>query len=294
MKLTLGTAQFGRKYGIANKIGKVPYDDVLKILSLASNNGIVCVDTSNDYGSEKIIGQAAEELGIKLKITTKLYREFDKECPSEIINGVECMIERLRTNCVDSLLIHDPYWLQGKTADYVYGMLMVLKGKGYTKKIGVSVNEPKQAVEIFDNYNLDVAQVPFNLLDQRLIDNNVIDRLLGKEIHIRSVFLQGLLLMDPKTLSEYFNPIKDKLSKLRDLADDRNVSMLKMCLDFATSIFCNKVIIGVDSQQQLQDILNAYNSPKCTVIPYGSYINNDKKFINPSFWPEGGWLDEVR
>jgi len=291
MTLMIGTAQFGRDYGIANQTGRVPYDEVLKILSLAAENGVVHIDTSSDYGqAEKIIGQAKEELDLNIKVTTKLYREFDKEEPTEIVTGMECSLERLKIGYVDSLLVHDPHWLMDdKISDYVYGMLMVLKGKGYTKKIGVSVGEPRHATEILEKYRLDVVQAPLNLLDQRLLEPDVVDRLRGAEIHTRSVFLQGLLLMDPETLPEYFSPIKDRLLALRSFADKNDVSMLKLCLDFVDSALFEKTIVGVDSVRQLQDILDAYRTPKCQIMPHGSWINNNPKFINPGLWPIGGW-----
>ena len=72
MKIMIGTAQFGRGYGIANKVGKVQYEGVINILKLAATQGTVYLDTSSDYGqAESIIGRAKEELGLNLKVTTK-------------------------------------------------------------------------------------------------------------------------------------------------------------------------------------------------------------------------------
>jgi aryl-alcohol dehydrogenase-like predicted oxidoreductase len=292
MKIILGTAQFGRDYGIANKVGKVPYDEVLKIISLASNNGIVHVDTASDYGkSETILGQAKEELGIDLKVSTKLYEEFDRISPEEVLIKIRCALDRLRVDKLDSLLIHQPFWLLNSDfSDFVYGMLMVAKGTGLTEKIGVSTSSPMEAAEVLEKYKLDIVQVPCNVLDQRLMDPWMMDKLRGVEKYIRSVFLQGLLLTEPDDLPEYFDPIKGDLHGLRLIAENQDISMLKMCLDFVRSnMLISNIIVGVESVKQLSDIINAYKQPNSNPQLRGAAIR-DSKFINPGLWPVGGWL----
>ena len=290
MKLMLGTAQFGRDYGIANKVGKVPYHNVVEIMRLAADNGIVHIDTACDYGdSETTLGKVKEELGIDLKVSTKLYEEFDKTGPQEILIKIECALERLKVDKLDSLLVHQPYWLlDDKHSDFVYGMLLVAKGMGLTKKIGVSVGDPQEAVDILERYKLDVVQVPYNLLDQRLMDPRIMNKLASRELYVRSVFLQGLLLVEPDELVEYFDPIKDTLRNLRQTAEQNNMSMLQMCLKHAmSSRFVDNVIVGVESVEQLSGILNACRGQDPERLHLAAI--NDPKFINPGFWPVGGW-----
>ena len=55
-------------------------------------------------------------------------------------------------------------------------------------------------------YDLDIIQIPFNIFDRRLLESGMIDILhdQGIEIHSRSVFLQGLLLMSEKDRPSIF------------------------------------------------------------------------------------------
>ena len=51
-------------------------------------------------------------------------------------------------------------------------------------------------------YNFDIVQAPFNLIDRRLIETGWLEKLnmSNIEVHCRSCFLQGLLLMDREKL----------------------------------------------------------------------------------------------
>ena len=49
------------------------------------------------------------------------------------------------------------------------------KSEGRVKKIGVSVYSPEQAKKILENYDIDIIQIPFNLLDQRFKESGLLE-----------------------------------------------------------------------------------------------------------------------
>ena len=103
------------------------------------------------------------------------------------------------------------------------------------------------------------------------------------ELHVRSVFLQGLLLMPDRALPRVF----DRWAPLWMLYDrwlsDANLTPLQACLRYSSSFpQINKVIIGVDSVAQMADILKAADGP-APVVP-SALGTDDADLLNPGRW----------
>jgi len=209
MKLALGTVQFGLDYGITNQDGQVSLDEAKNILDFAKDNGINTLDTAPAYGnSEKILGQISTE---NFKVVTKT-RHFDS---LEINNSdVKLLssdfyhsLEYLRQDSVYGVLVHNADDLLKFGSEKLFKQLQELKQAEKIVKIGVSVYDHSQLQAILDNFDIDLVQLPFNILDRRMIDGGTFAKLQEKdiEVHARSVFLQGLLLMSEQNRPEKFN-----------------------------------------------------------------------------------------
>ena len=85
--------------------------------------------------------------------------------------------------------------------------LLVLRERNIISKIGISIYSPEILEEISELCCFDIVQAPFNIFDQQLLLSGWSDKLkeIGVEIHTRSVFLQGLLLMKQASLPTYFS-----------------------------------------------------------------------------------------
>jgi len=161
-----------------------------------------------------------------------------------------------------------------------------LKQQGLVKKIGVSVYNNQQIDYVLDNFSIDLIQLPINILDQRLISNDSLIKLKkhNVEIHARSAFLQGLLLMSTDTIPSWFNPIKDTLKLFHKEAKKQNLTKLQLALGFVQSLTeIDKVVVGVDSLKQLYEIINA-SSVKVNAVELSNISINDPIFLNPSNW----------
>jgi len=184
------------------------------------------------------------------------------------------------------LLIHNCNNLFLPGGEKLLQTMEQLKKKGSVKKIGVSVYSGEQVDFILDNYSVDLVQLPVNILDQRLINGGQLDRLKsqGVEVHARSVFLQGLLLMPLNNVSSWFNPIRKVLEEFHVEAKTRNMSALGMALSFVQSIHgVDKVLVGVNTLEQLHEIINT----KLAIVNVTEFSNlsiNNPTFINPSNW----------
>lgn len=292
MKLGIGTAQFGRNYGAFNKKGQINISEAKKILDFCLQVGINVIDTAALYGeSEKVIGHSLPANG-NFKIITKTPHFKSKKIS---LNDVEFLKDTFKNSlkflgqeCVYALLIHNAEDLMCENGYMLLDEMQNLKKQGFIKKVGVSVYTASQIEKILGNYNIDIIQVPISIFDQRLVQNGYLRRLKEKnvEIHARSVFLQGLILADPRKLHRYFNDYKDKLTDYHSHLRSLNISPMQAALGFLKQIEeVDTIIVGIDSIEQLQEIVAAYHhSSNLVNIDYSVFAINDENLVNPVNW----------
>jgi aryl-alcohol dehydrogenase-like predicted oxidoreductase len=251
-KLALGTVQFGLDYGINNKNGQTKPEDVYKILDLARSSGILTLDTAYAYGnSEVVIGKYLEEhsgFSIVSKIPNK------ENLNIKLV--YEESRERLHQDTIYGYLYHN--FSIYEENPHTFQELLSLKKEGKVSKIGFSLYYPSELRKILDeNLDIDLIQVPYSIFDQRFQKHFSELKARGIEIHVRSVFLQGLVFKKPEDLDPDFLLIKPKLEKLIKIAKDSKVPISALCLNFATlNPLIDKVVIGVDTLENLQENLH--------------------------------------
>jgi aryl-alcohol dehydrogenase-like predicted oxidoreductase len=286
-KIALGTVQFGIDYGISSTNGQVRPEEVRNILSYARSQNIDLLDTAPAYGSsEQVLGEANVQ---NFKIVTKT-RHFDK---AEIgIDEVILMkkdfyhsLEDLKQDSVYGVLVHNADDLLKPGSQKLFDQLESLKQTEKIKKIGVSVYDNKQLQSILENFDIDIVQLPFNILDKRLIDSGMFGTLQnrGVEVHARSVFLQGLLLMSEQNRPSKFKHWSALWKIWHDWLNDNQITALEATIRYAISIpEISKVLVGVDTTKQLKEILTA-SSGDLPNIPSELFID-DVDLLNPSSW----------
>ena len=285
MKLALGTVQFGLNYGIANKQGQVSHEEAQSILDHARASGMDTLDTAIAYGdSERRLG----EIGIRdWQVISKLpaIPESCTDVTAWVRESVFSSLERLRIPKLRGLLLHRSQELVGPQGDALYRALIAFKDQGKVEKIGVSIYGPDELDTLWPHYQLDLVQAPFNVVDHRFATSGWLARLhqAGTEIHIRSVFLQGLLLMEPARRPETFNRWQPLWDKWQHWLDDQSLTPLQACLGFVlTQPEIDRVVVGVDSRKQLEEILSAAKTMGVSVSQ--SFATEDLLLINPSNW----------
>ena len=284
-KIALGTAQFGMKYGIANQIGQVSRNEIKSILSFARATTIDTIDTAIAYGnSESRLGES-DLTGFKL--VTKL-PAFPQECAD-----VSCWLEqefqaslmRLNVSSIYGLLLHRPDQLLGRSGNSLVKALEHLKARGLVKKIGVSIYSPVELDVLMDTCTIDLVQVPFNLIDRRIYSSGWLQKLYdsGIEVHTRSAFLQGLMLMPFDEIPEKFKYWWPLFDNWHCWLRDNNISAAKACIDFVQSYQqISKVVVGVANFQQLEELIQVEKEP--LDINWPSIECLDEDLINPSNW----------
>jgi hypothetical protein len=287
MKLALGSVLFGQNYGLAAPMRRVQQSEVNDILSEAAGHCVDVVDTAIEYGaSEEVLGRA----GVAgWRIITKLpaVPASSNDIESWVFSKIRGSLARLRVDRLAGLLLHRPDQIFSPFGDAILKSLLRLKEEGLVEKIGVSIYSPDDLGPILERVQIDLVQAPLSILDRRLVVSGWARELRrrGVEVHGRSVFLQGLLLLNGAKRPQRFqrwNGIWDEWE--RYLAAER-MTPLEACLRYALSVEeVDKVIIGIGSAAQLREILASAHGEIRRLPEWVDEVDLD--LIEPSRWEE--------
>ena len=231
-QLCLGTVQFGLPYGVTNKKGKVAQKEVSRLLHIASKAGITLIDTAQGYGtSEEVLGKCWPREREKRLISKLPARTPQQHWETNLKRSLEL----LNAKKLDSFLLHRPKDLLEKNGGELLSWLQSVQERGLVERIGVSIYEASE-LEALPLEQLQLVQLPLSVYDQRMIKNGTIERLQsrGIAIHVRSIFLQGLILQPrdswPIYISENF---KAQHHKWQRQLSQENITPLAGALAFA-------------------------------------------------------------
>jgi len=285
-KIILGTVQFGLDYGVANNIGQVDKKEVKKILTFAEQNGINTLDTAIAYGdSERCLGHAGiEGWNVITKLPEISVNNLDVDF--WVNNHINNSLIRLKVLSVSGVLLHRPLQLLESYGAQLWGALEKLKDKGIIKKIGFSVYSPDDLDKLWKSgFIPDIVQAPYNIFDQRIKSSGWLEKLNYNkvEVHTRSVFLQGLLLMPAENRPKYFTKWQHIFDNWDLWLENNNISGLNAALNFALSEnLIHKTIVGVESPSQLGEVISVIK--KCNLDVPRTLSSSDDMLINPSLW----------
>lgn len=284
-KIILGTVQMGLDYGINNAKGKVTKEEAEEILMYCQGNGLRYFDTSNAYGdAETVIGDIAKKNDLSLKIISKLSR-----CDiAEIESLIDKSYRNLQTKKLYGYLCHHfDFFLEFPV---IWKWFERLKIDNRTEKIGFSLYEPEQLEWLLDRYKqipFDLIQIPVNVFDRRF--EPYLERCKERniEIHIRSIFLQGLFFQKPENLPIHFYPITKKLQQLQQYAINCELSLAHLLMLAVLHIYPDaKLVLGVDSLNNLKQNLEVqqYLSSDIDYDYLDVFVESNRDLILPTLW----------
>ena len=282
-RIVLGGAQLGLPYGILNGGETLSREEVARILDTAFGHGIDSIDTAIAYGqSESIIGETAQN---RFKVISKL-----PPIPSSVSNvsewvhtQVDASLSRLKCTSLDALLLHRPQDLTGIHGAELYDAISSLKIEKITHRFGVSIYEPDELADIIGKFDIDIVQAPFNVFDRRIL--GVINQLAAQniELHVRSVFLQGVLIAGPAGRPQRFEPWFEHFALFDDWVHSTGMSAMSCCLGFALQQpGVAKLVIGATSAESLAEIIASVPSAHVDVPAH--LQSSSEKLIDPRVW----------
>ena len=249
-KFVIGSAQFGLRYGISNTTGQVNFKEIERILNYAILNKIQFIDTAKAYGnSEENLGNYIKGSNFKWKIITKFNRS-----DISIMDQFNDSINKLNIN---------PYAVLAHSSDLFISEFFQKQApklllENPELKIGVSLYDFKEIIKVLDcSFKPSIVQIPLNILDIEIYSSGLLAELKKNniEIHARSIFLQGLLFLNPKDLDRRFDDVKPILFELSSIAKNDNLSLAELSLLWVNNLYeVDYIVIGLENKKQLQKL----------------------------------------
>lgn len=284
-KLIVGTVQFGLNYGITNLTGKPSEQELDCIFKFCNDNNIVVFDTAQDYGTSESIIAKYKSVYPKFKIITKA-----KFVDVNVKEKIQISLDKFVS--IDYFLLHS----FSDYNDQTISQLVKFKELEKISKIGVSVYTVQEAIQVLQDQQIDVIQIPFNYIDLQWTNNEFLDLIKSRpdvEIHVRSIFLQGLLLSPPTKIplnipKEDFNFL---ISTINELIDETGLTRSELCFAYINSFdWITKFLIGIDNYAHLESNYNIICKDLKLTDKQIQLIDNKTKSINQLICNPSKWI----
>jgi aryl-alcohol dehydrogenase-like predicted oxidoreductase len=303
-RLALGTVQWGMPYGISNRSGLPSADTVSELLSDARAAGVNLLDTAWAYGkAESVLGEKkAAQSGFLLVTKTRPLRGTNlgpQDAAAMVVEAFRESLEKLGAQAVYGLLVHHADDLLGACGDAVWAALQELQSEGLVRKIGCSLYSPQQFFDLRARYAMELVQLPYSIYDQRYVTSGMADvtQEQNVEVHVRSAFLQGILLSRPEQLLPGFASVRDHHQALWCAYESLGLSAVRATIGFCMACpGIDRVVVGCEDRRQLTEILAAASGP----LPVGAVNSlaqlavHDEAILNPGRWNREGTLVQTQ
>jgi len=301
-RFALGTVQWGTRYGIANRTGQAPRTEIKRMLDRATELGIDTLDTARAYGeSEHLLGELTGG-DARWRIVTKLdpYCVPDGASPSDassiVTKSIEQSLDALRRERLEVLLLHRAAH-RDAASGAVWSTLLELRSRGLIGDIGISVGTPDDAFQFLADPDVAVLQVPASLVDRRL-EARAFFRLAleaKKEIHVRSIFLQGALLLDEQEIPKALSPLASVVRFLSSWARERSSTPRDALLAYAQQRLNATLVLGCESLRQLDENAESLRAPAWSDADLdalsGALPALPDEVLDPARWPRSVYKD---
>jgi len=293
--MTLGTAQIGMNYGVANQHGKPSDEESYRMFESALSGGVTSIDTARYYGNSETrmggffkspffrgdlpfittkfrIGLKRPRSGGGVLLSESELRAMRQECEDlgpglekRVFENIEQSLTNLNLKKVNCVLLHDPIEMMagGALLSKAMGKLVTA---GYTDEVGASVYFPEEVDFMCSLDEYSATQMPCSLFDQKMIRSGALKKLKEKGfvVFIRSVFLQGVFFLDPDTLEDplLIEHAAPHIRKIRELALDEGVSIAQLAISFVRDSYgVTSLVLGCDTEEQLKENIKLMEGP---------------------------------
>ena len=287
-ELILGTAQFGAGYGITNQIGRIDNDAMGAILAVAQEAGITLFDTAPGYGDAQERLGNLNTSGVRRQFVSKFGLPTDHELAAGGTGLFGSTLTDLRVSELYGLLFHRVSDLRDPRASDAWEQMRSARKSGVIARIGASIYDTEDLEIVSERFpDLDLIQVPGNILDRRLLDHPLLKALHdnGVEVHVRSAYLQGLLLALPEDIPDYFDELRPFVGRLREWAHERQTSAMGLALAFLkNNPNVDAVLAGATTATELSSTVAAWRSVSDEGFSF-EVPELRTELLDPRLWP---------
>ena len=255
------TGQGGRRMDAAEAFAAV---------ALAADAGVRLIDCPPEpQDAERILGQIMPRTPAFQVVARTAVVEGGA---GAVVRRLRTSLRRMRLERADAVLAR-PAALLADDGRNLWDALLRLKDEGVVGAVGIAACVCEDPVGLARRFRPDLMQLPLSLLDQRLLANGALDEIAarGIEVHLRSVFLHGLLFFDGGPsggglgggLGGGATPhsphiLAPHLSRLRRVLAEAGADPMQAALAFALSRpQAAKVVVGVGSAAELRAVVKA-------------------------------------
>ena len=287
-KLALGSVQLGMNYGIGSQITSLSEVEVEVILKFAREVGIDLIDTASLYGdAEARLSRSNYRTGFSYVTKTikcderKVSASYIKEFRSGLNNSIGYL------GRVYGVLFHRVSDVLKPGGEQLFSELLKLKKEGKFEKVGFSIYDPRELVQLKKNFDFDLIQLPCNIFDQRAQESDCVQSLArsGVEFHSRSTFLKGAIFLKQEDLPESLKGEFSAFEKLDLYCRETGLTPIELAFSYVKSQkFISRVVIGAQSVEQLRQSVLAYNVSKESDQDFKQLAFSNSDLLNPGNW----------
>lgn len=260
-KLGLGTSQFGLDQPPGPR-GKPREAEARDILSIAGRSGMSILEVARTSVAADGLLRGAMPQPNPFRITLTAVRP--DRGPEVVEAELRAQMLRLGVERVDTILAPSATDLFTPLGPKLWDKLKALKDEGVCRRIGVSVYASDDPVGVARRFKPDLMQAPASLLDQRLLLDGSLATIaeMGVEVHLRSIFLNGVLFLPPDRAPSHLKAAAGRISRARRLIAEGKSDPLQAALGFAlTRPEASHVMVGVTSAAEMSAVVAAAMSP---------------------------------
>jgi aryl-alcohol dehydrogenase-like predicted oxidoreductase len=283
----LGTAQLGLNYGISNVVGSVLPEEAKSVLEAANAQNISLLDTAQAYGnSENVIGQYKKSI---FEVQTKIgaFPPSESDWFGWLQKSISQSKQLLGHHQLKTVFMHDTKQLLGAEENKAKEALSNLVRVNLGYSFGASLYEPLEWEKLKKVDEISVFQVPFSIFDRRF-EAQIQEMLeMNKQVQVRSVFLQGLLLMNPDTLPDYFSPWREVLLEFQEFCYEKKITKVTAAAGFALQVpNLSGVVIGFHERKQLVQLSEDLRNSDIKNLDYPTFGKLEAALLDPRKWPK--------
>jgi aryl-alcohol dehydrogenase-like predicted oxidoreductase len=283
----LGTAQLGLNYGISNKNGPPSNKQANDLLSYAASQGVALLDTAQAYGaSEDVIGDYSKT---RFEVQTKVGRfpESDQDFGEWLVSRVERSRERISDHNLKTVFFHDPSQFHGELQSRSISAIQHLRQVFPALEIGASIYDPSEWQHLREIEEISTYQVPYSILDRRFERNGIIREVVdsGKSVQARSIYLQGLLLMNLNQVPKYFQRWLPVIESFHAFCTKNKIAPIAAASNFVLSnpLFSG-VLMGFNRKEEFQELIYESILIEGSLIQYPDFGEQDPELLDPRIW----------
>jgi aryl-alcohol dehydrogenase-like predicted oxidoreductase len=245
----------------------------------------VFLETGPSYrGVEEKIGEVLQGRDfnrIIIKVPPSAYGTVQS-----FMSSVDQSLSRLNREVVFAILLHGTTDAFKKHCKVIEEATKEILASQVAERVGISCYEENEVLTAIETFpDMSIFQLPENLVDRRKINSLELQRMheKGFMLQVRSVFLQGLLLGNQKSLPPELIEIHRLRIEIERNASSNELTSRELCIQYAAGItWASQIILGAENYQQYLENLETLTSARKEI----SYqISQASDFVvDPRMW----------